>query len=708
MTERKTHRYAGHLHLSPPAALFSLSPLCAALLSVPVYAEDSLDTISVTASRIEKASKAVPGSLAVIDQDRIESAKMHNIKEAIEGTPGVLINSKSGGYDVRLMIRGAGQKANYGVREIMVLRDGVPMTDPDSFSRFDFIDTQDIERIEITKGPGSLYGSGSAGGTIQIISKSVFDDRANRIRISGGNDGAQSYNLRYSGEVNEDNSLALTVSRRVLDNDWRAWNQFDTNQVSLKHGVILEDGSPLETEISYSEANMQLPGSMSAEQFETFKQTGEQTDNQDAWKHSGRYSKIWFFNSRLEKEVGDWLFKPRVYMNSWEHFHPVTGAINDNPGTNVFGTDLEFSRQHQAFGAQADLVFGFTARLDSTDESKKYAYGDVRTLPNGRIIATLSDRRGELLETEASDISLYGVYLQETLRPAPNWSIDAGFRLDKANFDIQTEEYRRYDYARGTYADGAGTVSTDKNFTLFSPRLGVTYTLTPQINAYAVVAQSDQLPSESEIQKNADLNASQARNIEIGLKGRARAWSFDLSLYHTEVSDEIVATIQNGETLFQNAGKTLKDGLEFSGRLNLSQNLWLGAGYAYSDYRFDNYQEVSRGRILDYNGKQLPYVPRQQYNLSAGYNHASGFKARLQANSWGSYYLDNANSEKYGGYDFVTNLMLAYERGAHSLSLNVDNLFDKRYAVEVKKGNNKTYYAAGAPRSVMLSYAYQF
>lgn len=296
--------------------------------------EPAVDTISVTATRIERATKDVPFAIDVIDAAQIEGAKMMNIKDAIQGTPGVLIDTKNGGYDVRLIIRGAGQKANYGVREIMVLRDGVPMTDPDSFSRFDFIDTQDIERIEITKGPGSLFGPGSAGGTVQIISKSVFDTDSNRIKLGFGNYDARNLNLRYGADLNDSNAMALTASRRELKNGWRRWNKFDTTQVGLKHGLLLSDGGTLESELSYSQADLRLPGSMSEDQYEEFKDTGKQRETQDAWKNSGRYSEIVFFNSRLEKELGeDLLFKPRIYYNHWSQNHPVTSRINDNKGT---------------------------------------------------------------------------------------------------------------------------------------------------------------------------------------------------------------------------------------------------------------------------------------------------------------------------------------------------------------------------------------
>ncbi len=152
---------------------------CMASLSFAAQAEDArLDEISITATREARLSAEVPQAIAVVGKAELAEKKMFNVKEALQGIPGVLVDSKNGGFDARLIIRGAGLKAPYGIREIMVLRDGVPLTDPDSFSRLDFVDTQDIERIEIAKGPGNLFAAGSSGGAIQIFSKSVFDDSA--------------------------------------------------------------------------------------------------------------------------------------------------------------------------------------------------------------------------------------------------------------------------------------------------------------------------------------------------------------------------------------------------------------------------------------------------------------------------------------------------------------------------------------------------
>ncbi|MEW6132522.1 MAG: TonB-dependent receptor [Pseudomonadota bacterium] len=108
-------------------------------------------------------------------------------------------------------------------------------------------------------------------------------------------------------------------------------------------------------------------------------------------------------------------------------------------------------------------------------------------------------------------------------------------------------------------------------------------------------------------------------------------------------------------------------------------------------------------------GNRLPFVPEQQYGVLLGWKSPSGWSARLAGNTWGEYWLDNANSEKYEGWEWVTNLAVGYQKGGHSLNLNIDNLFDKHYAIEVKKDTaGKVTYTAASPRTAMLTYRYGF
>lgn len=707
------------MHASIPT-IHLLSCAVAVLLAGPANvlhaAEEApaLEELSVTATREARPTRDVPQAISVISSERIEDAKMVNVKDALQGTPGVLVDSKNGGYDARLIVRGAGLKAPYGIREIMVLRDGVPMTDPDSFTRLDFIDTQDIERIEIAKGPGNLYSTGSAGGAIHIISRSVFDERPDSVRVGAGNNGAENLHLRASTKLTESQALALTFSRRIQDNDWRVWNRFDTTQLGVKHGVALGSDATLETEVSYSEADLQLPGSMSATQFSTFERTGEQTATQDPWKHSGRYSKIWFFNTKYEKEAGALTWKPRFYYTQWTHYHPVTGLINETEDwVQTYGTDLEGHYRHALGGRPATLVAGITLREDVADDSRKYQYRDVQ-IAGGRIVATLSDEKGALASVTSSRNTLTGVFVQESISLSDRWLIDAGMRLDRSRFHIEENEITQFNYATGTYTAGAGESTIRRDYTLPAPKLGVSYRLSETTSLFAVVAEARQVPSESEITSNPALDAARSRNYEIGVKARAERYAYDVSAYLNPVKDEIITVRQpDGQSVYLNAGETDKRGLEASGALRLPRAFELGAAYAYSRYRYEEFTEPVRVGFattnVDRSGNYLPYIPKHQYSVFTAWRHASGFRARIEANTWGEYYVDNANSETYEGYDWVTNLLLGYETGAHVVALNVDNVFDEHYAMEVKKDTSgKLSYYAASPRSYLLTYRYNF
>lgn len=684
-----------------------------------------LDEVSVTATREARPTGDVPQAIAVVGKADLEDKKMFNVKEGLQGIPGVLIDSKNGGFDARLIIRGAGLKAAYGIREIMVLRDGVPLSDPDSFTRLDFVDTQDIERIEVAKGPGNLFAAGSVGGAIQIFSKSVFDDAANNLKLGVGTEGTLNTHLRY-GKTFDSQALALTATYREQDNDWRNWNQFDTTQVSLKHGLMLEKGT-LESEVSWSEANMQLPGGMDKTLYDQFVESGEQTATSEPWKHSGRYSKVLFFNSKYEAEFGDFTFKPRFYYNTWYHYHPVTGMINESEDwvANI-GTDLEGHWKH----AGGTLVGGLTVRQERSPDSRKYQYASVITTTSagacadsasatGRILATCSDAKGRLAEIDDASNLLAGVYLQESWRPSERWIVDLGMRYDRVAFEDDNIQDWKYDYAQGKYVVGDGVSHSEKTFHLPAPKIAATYKLTDTLSVFGMVARASQIPSTSEFTSNPDLEAPISTNHEIGLKGRGGNWEFDASVYVNPVEKEIVQINNGGITEYANAGKTDKKGLELAGRIRFGEGWEIGGHYGYADYTYDSFSEPVRTCVgtppvcttsnEDRAGNQLPFVPNHQYGLFLGWKSPSGWQAKLASNTWGEYWLDNANTEKYEGWEWITNLSVGYERKGHSLTLNVDNLFDEHYAFEVKKDTSgKVTYTAATPRTLMLTYRYTF
>ncbi len=664
------------------------------------------ETISVTATRSARRTRDVPQAIAVIGKEQMEDKVVFNVKDVVQGTPGVLVETKNGGYDARLLIRGAGLKATYGVREIMLLRDGVPLTDPDSFTRLDWIDMQDVERIEVAKGPGNLFSPGSAGGAVQILSRSVFDAGADTARVTVGTFGSGTAHLRTSRAIGS-NALALTASYRRQENQWRLWNEFSTFQLSLKHGVRLADESTVETEVAYNRAEAQLPGVMDQALYDTFVRTGEQRATSEPWKNSGRYSQTVIANSKLERRIGDVLLKPRVYYTQWTHVHPVTGFINHPDGwSRTLGTDLEGQHAHALLGVDGTLVAGVTAKGQWDGDARRYEYRDVTTSPTtGRITATLSDAEGALMQTGSQRNVLLGAFAQETLRPHERVLVDAGIRLDRSWMHVNEDELIRYDYALGSYQPGTGRSTTDKVFDLPAPKLGVSVRLTSSLTAYASAARASQIPSTQEIVANPGLDAAVTTSYETGAKLRASWATLDLAGYWMDVRDEIVQSLQDGESRFLNAGETRKRGVEASASFRIVDGLEAGASYGYADYRYVSFEEVVRGVPVERDGNRLPYVPQHQYGAFASWRHATGLRLRVQANTWGKYWLDNANTATYAGYALLTSVAAGWTFGRHEIVLDVENAFDQRYAMQVQKDvNGRVTYAAGAPRYVSLGY----
>jgi iron complex outermembrane receptor protein len=304
--------------------------------------------------------------------------------------------------------------------------------------------------------------------------------------------------------------------------------------------------------------------------------------------------------------------------------------------------------------------------------------------------------------------------LKESFKLTDKWGFDVSTRVDKLNFNINGNELRTYNYSTGKYGTGKGIYSLDNSFTLFSVKLGTSYALTDNTNVYASIAGANQAPTTSELETNSDLNKSESINYEVGLKTRTEKSDTDIAIFENIVKDEIIQTQQIGSNaVYDNAGETNKQGLEFNTSYDLTNNIKIGGAYTYSKFKFDTFNESVRNgaitTLVSRDGNYLPFIPENQYSVYAAYHLANGFKTRVTARTYGSYYMDNANTQKYEGYDLVTDFMIGYEMKAHNIQLNVNNLFDKYYAMEASKdtSGNETYKAASS-RNTMLTYTYKF
>ncbi|MEL8056341.1 MAG: TonB-dependent receptor [Pseudomonadota bacterium] len=147
-------------------------------LALPMMAQESeettLDTVIVEGSRLDQAATEIGSSVTIITAEDIEELGFDFALDAVASAPGVTINSNGAfGGQASVRIRGA------ATEQTLVLIDGIPVNDPSSpGGGFNFarLDTENIERIEVLKGPQStLWGTDAIGGVVSIITKRPGD-----------------------------------------------------------------------------------------------------------------------------------------------------------------------------------------------------------------------------------------------------------------------------------------------------------------------------------------------------------------------------------------------------------------------------------------------------------------------------------------------------------------------------------------------------
>jgi vitamin B12 transporter len=163
------------------------------LASLPVHAQESIysDNVVVTANRVAQSRDNVLADVSVIEREEIERAGQSTLVELLRTQPGVEIDSYGGpGALANVRLRGTNSQS------VVVLVDGMRVGSATSgTTAFNQIPPEQIERIEIVRGPASsLYGADAVGGVIQI-----FTRKGDGKMQVGGYAGYGSYNTRQAG-----------------------------------------------------------------------------------------------------------------------------------------------------------------------------------------------------------------------------------------------------------------------------------------------------------------------------------------------------------------------------------------------------------------------------------------------------------------------------------------------------------------------------
>jgi vitamin B12 transporter len=141
-----------------------------------------LGTVVVSASKVPRAAGTLSQAVTVLSGDDLRARGVTRVSDALREVPGAsLVQSGSYGAVTSLFLRGGES------RYTKVLIDGVPVNAPGGFFDFSHLTTDNIDRIEIVRGPASvLYGADAVTGIVQIFTRTGSGQSRASLGARGG------------------------------------------------------------------------------------------------------------------------------------------------------------------------------------------------------------------------------------------------------------------------------------------------------------------------------------------------------------------------------------------------------------------------------------------------------------------------------------------------------------------------------------------
>lgn len=340
----------------------------------PVAAEEEETVITVTATRNPRLLSETPSSVTVITRAQLQAGNVFDLSEAIRRAPGVsLSQSGTRGKSSSLFMRGT--ESNH----TLVLIDGIRANNPDD-GRFDFgvIPAENIERIEVMRGPGSaLYGSDAIGGVINIITRQGAGPLRSGGKVEVGNFATNKQVFSLNGQLGK-SRLSLAASR--LDSDGSFANDAYTNNgISLRVDRELTPESRLTflSRLSHSKAGVPGQRFLSPDPFQSERTSDFNTSLQWNQKRGTRQDQISLgLNDRYlrDDDTQDTQFNSPFFFTAKNRVRSLEGKSAWTLGQHTLTAGLENRRE-----ASESTFFGSRA----TDTNAIYVQDEWK---NGRLL----------------------------------------------------------------------------------------------------------------------------------------------------------------------------------------------------------------------------------------------------------------------------------------------------------------------------------
>ena len=231
------------------------------LVGVPMAlaAQQRTDTVTlapvvVTATRLPARADALPTSVTVISGAQLRAQGLRTVAEALRGVPGAaVVTTGSWGGQASLFLRGG--ESDY----VKVLIDGVPQNAPGGSYDFANLTTDNVERIEVVRGPTSvLYGSDAVTGVVQIFTRDGRNAPRVTVAFGGGTYATNAVDATASGG-DDRVAYALGLSRFASDGIYRFNNEYRNEVLSGRVRVRPDARTDAALSVRYGDALYHFP-----------------------------------------------------------------------------------------------------------------------------------------------------------------------------------------------------------------------------------------------------------------------------------------------------------------------------------------------------------------------------------------------------------------------------------------------------------------
>ncbi|MBE4371285.1 TonB-dependent siderophore receptor [Vibrio parahaemolyticus] len=612
----------------------------------------------------------VPQAVSVVTKTEMQDRGAVRLVDALDGVAGVNNTLGEGSRD-QFMIRGFDSLND-------MYRDG--MRDDGTLQSYRSL--ANVERVEIVKGPaGALYGRGSAGGIINLVTKRANGENFTHVKGSMGS------NSQYVGQVDSSMAFSDKVNGRI-NLEYRQADSYvdhvDSNDffIAPTIRVLPADGHTIDIDVEYAHQELVPYRGVPSK-------NGKPVD----------LSVSTYFGGTNDYQESDSL---RVAVD-YEWRLNEQWVWNNRAAFNHIELEQKGTRQGKVTGNEVSQTvnnFGYDPRTTTTLQSEL-----IWETNDNQLMLGADFNQIDIDLTLASDKTLPP---QNIYNPVVGPTPDPGFKPFRDNTTTTTGVYVQDVYTWGDLSvignvrydsmdleqqkAGAGKEKLDDD--KVSYRTGLVYRINYDTSVYASLARSWQLPYAG-IYINPKLAEFFHTDLkEVGAKAYLLDNALMLNAALFQIDQEQPQTNVDGDVI--DKIEVRHQGIELEARGQITKQWDISVGYSYLD---------AEDKAT---GKKPNDVSDHLFSLWSTYQLDDNWRLGGGVKYVGDRYAGNDEAVALGDYTTV-DLMAAYTTGRHKIQANAYNILDEKYILGATNGTsglNQIGY--GAPAEFMLSYGYQF